>query len=146
MFKVFYDLNDNKISLTSSHLIYESQKGYVKASDIQKGDELRMYSNIEKEFRIFKVNRIDYEVKEGYIAPLTNHGTILVNGIHTSCYAEINSHSIADFAMLPIKFWYRLSQFFNVANNNKQNNLVNVNSYFKFLHSFTTTLFPFLLK
>ena len=62
----------------------------------------------------FKVEKIRFDFKTGYIAPLTNHGTLLVNNIHASCYAEINSHLVADWAVTPIKYWYKLRKYIQI--------------------------------
>lgn len=146
MFKVFYDLNENQISLTGSHLIYVLEKGYVKANDVRIDDKLRIYSEKEKIFKEFRVKRIDYQIKEGFIAPLTNHGTILVNGIDSSCYADINSQNLADFAMLPVRFWYKISKVFNWKIKNENIEFKSVSNYFNFLHFFTYKMLPFLFK
>lgn len=146
MFQVFYDLNENQISLTGSHLIYVLEKGYVKANHVRIGDKLRIYSEKENIFKEFKVKRIDYQIKEGFIAPLTNHGTILVNGIDSSCYADINSHHLADFAMLPFRLWYKISKMLNLKNKNENIEFKSVPNYFNFLHLFTYKMFPFLFK
>jgi hypothetical protein len=59
----------------------------------------------------FTVEKIRFDFKTGLIAPLTSHGTLLVNNIHASCYAEINSHLVADWAVTPIKYWYKLRKY-----------------------------------
>lgn len=110
MFQIIHDSNGNSISLTGTHLINVVGKGYVKAASISIGDRLRIYSDQDREFKEFKVAKIDFDFKSGFTAPLTQSGTILVNNIDSSCYAEVSSHFLADLSMTPVKIWYRLSK------------------------------------
>lgn len=143
---MFYDSIKNKISLTGSHLIYVLSKGYIKASEVRIGDKLRTFSVNDKAFKEFEVKQIDFQIKEGFIAPLTDHGTILVNGIDASCYADINNQNLADIAMLPVRLWYKISKWINWTSNNEDKEFIGVSKYFNFLHVFTYNVFPYLLK
>ena len=40
----------------------------------------------------------------GAYVPLTEHGTIIVDGIYASCYASFN-HWLANFFMAPLRLW-----------------------------------------
>lgn len=110
LFQVIYDSFGNSLSLTSSHLLFIQNRGYINAAKVQIGDNLRIYSTELKKFNDFKVDKISFDFTTGFIAPLTNEGTLLVNNIHTSCYAEINSHLVADLAVTPMKLWYKISK------------------------------------
>lgn len=110
---------------------------------MQIGDLLRTYSNKDKEFVDFQVKRISYELKEGFIAPLTNEGTLLVNQVDTSCYAEVNSHQMGELAMAPVKLWYKLNKLFtNTIVDKGSDHDVGVNLYSKLLYKFGLTFFP----
>ena len=54
------------------------------------------------------VSNVTDIIKQGYMAPLTEEGTLIVNNIAASCYATINSHHIAHAVLAPMRWWYRL--------------------------------------
>ena len=141
MFQTFYDDADykNQISLTSSHLIYVKEKGFIKAASVNVGDHLQIYSEKTKRLTDFKVSRINYELKRGYIAPLTNQGTLLVNGVHASCYAEINSHYLADVAMTPLKLWNILVNLFDYERSKDE---TSINTYADAIYKLAVTMVP----
>lgn len=141
-FAQFYNLissNGKRISLTGGHLIKIKNKGYIKASTAKIGDVMSVYSN--EELIDTEIIEIEIETKQGYTAPLTESGTILVNDVHSSCYAEINSHWIADLAMKPIKVWYKLSKYFGMTESetNSDNGL---SFYSTVLQRFTENVLP----
>lgn len=141
LFQVFYDKHDNSISLTNSHMLYVDSIGYTKASNVKIGDKLRIFSKTERKLVDFIVKRIEFQVKTGFVAPLTNEGTILVNGIDSSCYAEANNHFLADLAMKPLKLWYKLEKLFN-KNSKTESDIKNVDLYSMFLYNIGQKFFP----
>ena len=143
IFKTLYDASNNTISLTSSHLIYVKNLGYIKTSDVKLGDILRIYSSEKNGFEDFLVRRINYELKDGFIAPLTHQGTLLVNQIDTSCYAEIKNHHTADFLMMPVKFWYSINKYLNGNTmKSEDNHVVDLDVYSKILYHYGLKYFP----
>ena len=144
MFLILSDSKNNSISLSSSHLLFTKEAGYVNAVKVKLGDTLRHYSVDKQEFVDLKVTSIRFELKRGYTAPLTNEGTILVNNIDASCYAEINSHTLADWSMFPMKLWYKLTKYFggkyHVADN------VDTDIYTDLLYKFVVNYVPSILK
>jgi hypothetical protein len=58
--------------------------------------------------KIFKINE---KTEAGFIAPLVESGHLFINGIHASCYADINSQFLANIALKPLIYWYKLSKF-----------------------------------
>ena len=55
-----------------------------------------------------RVSNVTDVIKQGYMAPLTEEGTLIVNGVAASCYATINSHAVAHAVMAPMRWWYGL--------------------------------------
>ena len=119
-------------------MINIKNKGYIKASTVKVGDVMRVYS--ADKLIDAEIIEIEIEIKQGYTAPLTESGTILVNDIHSSCYAEINSHWIADLAMKPIKVWYKLSKYFGITESTSSDN--GLSFYSAVLQQFTANVLP----
>jgi hypothetical protein len=92
-----------------------------------------------------KVYKISVHIENGFIAPLTESGTIIVNGIHASCYT-INSHYLAHLTMKPLIYWHKFNKmigFNDVESNEIHNSRHLYLSFLKFtgLKSFADLLF-----
>lgn len=123
-------------------------RGYVNAASVKLDDRLRVYSREEEKFVEFKVGKIEFEMKTGFVAPLTHEGTILVNDIDSSCYAEVNDHYMADLAMTPVKMWFRLKKTWrNYFKEEEEENMevrsmnVDVSAYSSVLHKVASLFF-----
>jgi hedgehog protein len=97
------------IELSARHLIERQNDGFVWAEKLEKGDKILVLSskhaNKTNWEEIIDINEVD---KQGLMAPLTEQGTIIVNNVHTSCYAIVKSHTIAHFALSPYRLYRRL--------------------------------------
>ncbi|CAF5079504.1 unnamed protein product, partial [Rotaria sp. Silwood1] len=75
-------------------------------------------------------------MKKGYYAPLTMKGTLLVNNVLASCYANVNNHHLAQYYMAPFRYYYKFARFISLNdpfNINKTEGLywtVNIMLYF----------------
>ena len=106
-------LNSNQnwthsIEISSKHLIFKyGILNPVFASEIQLGDDLQLVD----QFQIIpgKVIKIDEIVSQGFSAPLTRSGTIVVNNLVSSNYAEVRHHHLAHLAMQPYRWWRAIS-------------------------------------
>ena len=120
--------------MTESHLININKKGFIKAADVQIGDEMIAHNS-----QNVKVVKIETEIKEGFTAPLTQEGTILVNDILVSCYAEVNSHWLAHMVMKPVNIWYQISKYIGLSETANRDGL---HSYASFLFDLSATFLP----
>ncbi|CAF3480748.1 unnamed protein product [Rotaria sp. Silwood1] len=117
---IFYTIttmSGHNISLTDVHLIpiitVDGLLNYVPVRDIKKGDILYVVSNgtlIQS-----PVINVKLEVKVGYFSPLTTAGTLLVNDILVSCYANVKSHDNAHFYMAPFRWYYQLFRSLSIT-------------------------------
>ncbi|KAG2467626.1 desert hedgehog protein [Polypterus senegalus] len=101
-----------KIRLTPSHLIFMSPNWTTDtslyqasfASQVQAGHFVLTIQ--EGKLQPIQVTTVAMDHVVGVYAPLTEHGTLLVDGMWVSCYALIEDHSLAHWAFGPIRFFY----------------------------------------
>jgi Hint module len=80
--------SSTSIEMTPRHMIYVKGKKYpIEASNVRIGDYLIRKSPRTPDI-MDKVVSLDYENLQGGISPITEAGTIVVNGIAASCYSN----------------------------------------------------------
>jgi hypothetical protein len=107
LFKQLTTVSGHQLSLTSSHLLPTDIYGYVMAKNIRVGMNIYVM-NDNGLLTIETISNVIDIIKQGYIAPLTQKGTLIVNNIAASCYATINSHHLAHAVLAPMRWWYEL--------------------------------------
>lgn len=110
----------SSITATPSHLIYawhptiESTQAthaqYTFTENVHVGDFV--FVNLNGTLEPRKVLRIENEIHRGVYAPLTYHGTIVVNSISASCYALVDTHSLAHMSLMPMRAYYSVKEMF----------------------------------
>ncbi|KAK3578793.1 hypothetical protein CHS0354_030209 [Potamilus streckersoni] len=115
--------NGRRISLTGKHLIYISRNNYtstsldslevIYADDVNVGDSLVTDENTDA-LKFSKVVNISVDTRQGIYAPLTKHGTIVVDGVVASCYAYINNNDVAHFVFAPLRLMYDVSEYLKI--------------------------------
>ncbi|KAI7808997.1 indian hedgehog signaling molecule a [Triplophysa rosa] len=116
--KQFYSIQTDSgatLSLTSAHLLFVSvgncsgsvvsgELRSVYASDVRLGQ--CVVSTREQQGQLSRVTKIQIQEDRGVFAPLTRHGTVVVNGIVSSCYAAVDQHGLAHWAFGPLRVLY----------------------------------------
>lgn len=104
----------HKLTLTASHLIYIAPRNssaaaprMMFAADAAVGDFVFAAADeTETATRDEIVSIRVVQLSDGVYAPLTTSGTIVVDGVTCSCYAEFSSHRIAHAVMLPLRVYH----------------------------------------
>ncbi len=110
--------NGRNISLTPSHLIYAGNSRDVNArperpvfaKDVVSGQYVFTVNSDSHEVQVSQVTRVEVRTESGYVAPLTKHGTIVVDDVVASCYARVKSQTIAHAAFWPVRALRDFSQ------------------------------------
>ncbi|KAI4459240.1 hedgehog [Holotrichia oblita] len=100
------------LTVTPSHLIFQiandNRSRTIYAAKLKTGDRVLVLDSKKLiEDSIVKVRQI---VSTGVFAPLTLTGTVVVDGVLASCYATIDSQSIAHWAFTPIRLMLNFNQ------------------------------------
>ncbi len=129
-------ITGRQLSLSSSHLLPTDIHGYVMAKNIHIG--MNIYVMNDNGVLITEtITNVSDIVKQGYIAPLTEEGTLIVNNVAASCYATINSHYTAHTVLAPMRWWYNI---FGISK--ESNKMIGVHWFAKMLYEMTTFLIP----
>lgn len=67
--------------------------------------------------RLSMVTFVEEQKSTGLYAPLTQHGSIVVNGVLASCYAAVDSHHLSHWALAPQRLFYKLVGPLQAQNN-----------------------------
>ncbi|KAG8573416.1 hypothetical protein GDO81_012398 [Engystomops pustulosus] len=122
--KLFYAIETSHpteiIRLTAAHLLFRAEspsngtrKSFksIFASDIRPGDQVFVADHSSMSLKEVTVERVHLEEDIGAYAPVTSHGTVVINGVLASCYAVIEEHSWAHMAFAPLRFAFKLFSF-----------------------------------
>ncbi|KAF7705952.1 hypothetical protein HF521_019206 [Silurus meridionalis] len=105
-----------RISLTEAHLLFTAQNFTLTetfAGDVEPGQEVMIVEEggAGRRIRAVRVDRIYEEAREGWFAPLTGHGTIVVDDVLTSCYAAVRNQKLAHLAFAPVRLVHKVAPF-----------------------------------
>lgn len=100
--------SNKNVRVSASHLIAIPNGEFKFAKNLNREDTIITFDYQSQKQVEDKIKSILIEPVEGYVAPLTMSGTLLVDGILTSCYAIIDSHTVAHSVMAPVRWWYNI--------------------------------------
>ncbi|XP_060944313.1 indian hedgehog B protein-like [Limanda limanda] len=88
---------------------WEADLKSVFASEVRPGQcVLTLQGKVGSEAAFSVVSFVEEQMSTGLYAPLTQHGSIVVNGVLASCYAAVDNHHLAHWALSPLRFFYSL--------------------------------------
>ncbi|XP_072292157.1 indian hedgehog B protein-like [Eucyclogobius newberryi] len=107
-----------KLVLTAAHLVFVTAGNCTEAVEATVSDlrttfasEVRIGQCVlvreEQKTRLSRIKNLSLVKRKGVYAPLTEHGTLIVDAVATSCYAAVNRHSLAHQAFGPLRFLHR---------------------------------------
>ncbi|GBL90329.1 Desert hedgehog protein A [Araneus ventricosus] len=103
----------NILFLTQTHLIFRWMNHSTEATFaflVEEGDLIYTKSKTDN-FTLTFVTSATLVTMKGVYAPLTDSGTILVNGVWVSCYAEVASHDVAHAVLFPLRLIHVIKSF-----------------------------------
>eukprot|EP00794_Sanderia_malayensis_P003176 gene3176-3646_t len=141
-----FEPTERRIELTKKHLVFASQDGVkfqtVFAERVQPGDYIKVLTSNNSALVVAQVNEVAVESYEGAFAPLTEHGTVIVNSAAASCYALTEEHDIAHWSFLPWRYIYNVYKHFGIATTTTTatNPQIGVHWYAKWLRTINSYL------
>ncbi|XP_037086690.1 desert hedgehog protein B-like [Pollicipes pollicipes] len=106
----------HQLRLSANHVTFTRSGGGVYASQVQPGDELLVAAANSTSYS--PVVSVQYSIMKGAFVPLTEHGTLLVDGVWASNYASF-PHALSHALTTPFRLWPALlSERFVVADKN----------------------------
>ncbi|KAH8381784.1 hypothetical protein KR009_000209 [Drosophila setifemur] len=96
------------LTVTPAHLVSvwqpeHQELTFVFADRVEEHNQVLVRDAKTGELRPQKVIRVGSVRSKGVVAPLTREGTIVVNSVAASCYAVINSQSLAHWGLGPMR-------------------------------------------
>lgn len=108
---------EKRLEVTPSHLLMvpsETGPKAVFAQTLQVGDRV-LTKNEAGELIEDTVISSHLIKRQGVFAPLTVHGTVVVDNVVASCYAVVGSQSLAHWSFLPARLWANAVQALSFA-------------------------------
>ena len=107
----------SKLTLTPSHLVFTGRTDCEElecmeasyAGNLAPGDTIVVTrGQTEAGVKVTRVASVSVTSSTGVFAPLTRSGNLVVDGVLASCYAVIDSQTVAHVAFLPVRWYYSL--------------------------------------
>ncbi|CAF1332361.1 unnamed protein product [Didymodactylos carnosus] len=103
---------NESLSVTCDHymIVHGQKERYIRADRVKHNDMLYVHTT-QNSVKLVAVKSVRRDFKIGYYTPKTFQGTLIVNGIATSCYVEIVKsiqQETIHFVLAPLRWYYRV--------------------------------------
>lgn len=117
LFYVIETESGQKITLTAAHLLFVARNATqggggmsaVFASQVRRGQTVFVHDAERNHLEPVTVKRIYTQEHVGSYAPMTAQGTVVVDRVLASCYAVIEDHDLAHWALAPVRLAHWVS-------------------------------------
>lgn len=120
-FYTFTTETGHQISLTSDHLIFIGNRTYIQARYVDPKIHSLYIIGSHGHLQATRIRSVDVQLQQGYATPITQHGTLIVNNVSSSCYSSIYHHDLGHMAMAPLRWFHQAKQIFGLINRNEMN-------------------------
>nr|XP_056708026.1 indian hedgehog protein-like [Euleptes europaea] len=101
-----------RLALTAAHLLFVGENATapmkaVFASQVRPGQYVLAAEGAE--LRPARVSAVSEQVDTGAYAPLTSHGTVVVDDVAASCFALVQEQRLAQLAFWPLRLFHSLA-------------------------------------
>lgn len=133
------------IRTTPAHLLpvwkpHRHETKYLYADQVEENDFLLV--NVNNNLEPQRVTEVRAVRSRGFIAPLTREGTVVVDSIAASCYALVNSQSLAHISFMPFRTIKTVSSWFSPTTKLVESRQNGINWYAKTLYSIKDYVLP----
>lgn len=103
---------ESTLEITPTHLLLmrhhhdSNAPRYLQAQRLRVGDSIFSINETIKEMKVIEIIR-NLKRNDAF-APLTESGTLVVDNIIASCYADYEYHSIAHLVLFPFRFYHKI--------------------------------------
>lgn len=115
--RLFYSLHTQagaRLTLTAAHLVFVSEGNCSEGAVAGRGALRTVYASDARpgqcvlvaeggKARLSQITQVGVRKGRGAFAPLTQQGTLVVDGVLASCYAVVEQHSLAHWAFSPLR-------------------------------------------
>ena len=108
------NLNES-LTISAYHLLFvfrDQEDIYgrsIYAKDVIAGQYVKVYHEQRQRTILSRVKSVSHRRGSGAYAPLTRKGTLIVDNMYVSSYADVQSHYLAHVALAPFRVLYNLS-------------------------------------
>ncbi|KAM8731330.1 sonic hedgehog protein [Acanthopagrus schlegelii] len=147
LFYVIETDSGQKITLTAAHLLFvghnstdEERMSAIFASEVRRGQKVFVFDAERSRLEPVTVKRIYTQEQVGSFAPVTMQGTVVVDQVLASCYAVIEDHVLAHWALAPVRLAHWVSSLLFSSQNQVSAQSDGVHWYSKILYQLGTWL------